>query len=470
MSNVATITAALPALCLTLSQPDARSMKGLLGFASLLETSAFLDQLSDNALCALPFLFECWAIEGHQLPPLGNWMTWVIMGGRGAGKTRAGAEWVRAMVEGATPSDPGRCRRVALVAETLDQAREIMVMGESGILACSPPDRRPKWNGDRRQLLWPNGATAQTFSASDPESLRGPQFDAAWCDELAKWKKGQDAWDMLQFALRMGLTPQQVVTTTPKNIELVREILKDKLTVVTRASTWANRANLSEQFFNKMMVKYDGSTTGRQELDGELLEEVEGAMWNDAALEEGRIHVVGAFSRIVVAVDPPVTGGKNSDDCGIVVVGVNNEGPPKDWRAVVLEDCSISGASPQVWAEKAVNAYHRHKAERLVAEVNQGGDLVASLVRGIDPMISFRAVRATRGKAVRAEPVAALYEQGRIVHLGRLKQLESQMCAMTRNGFMGKGSPDRVDALVWAITEVMIEPAAGFMQPRVRSL
>ena len=219
-----------------------------------------------------------------------------------------------------------------------------------------------------------------------------------------------------------------------------------------------------------MIAKYDGSTTGRQELDGELLDEVEGAMWNDAALDETRIHVAGDFSRIVVAVDPPVTGGKNSDECGIIVVGVDNEGPPQDWRAVVLEDCSVSGATPQVWAEKAVNAYHRHKADKLVAEVNQGGDLVAALVRGIDPMVAYKAVRATRGKAVRAEPVAALYEQGRIVHLGRLKQLESQMCAMTSNGYMGRGSPDRVDALVWAITEVMIEPAAGFMRPRVRSL
>ncbi len=426
-----------------------------------------LDGLSDNALVSLPWLFELWALEGHQLPPDGDWTTWVILGGRGAGKTRAGAEWVRAQVEGARPEDSGVCKRIALVGETIEQAREVMVFGESGILACSPPDRRPQWQATRNRLLWPNGAVAELYSAFDPERLRGPQFDGAWVDELAKWKKGREAWDMLQFALRLGENPRQVVTTTPKNNALLREILDEGTTVKTTAATSANSANLAASFLRYVTAKYKDTRLGRQELEGELLMAEEGALWRHEDIKRGE---VADFDRIVVAVDPPVTSGAKADRCGIVVVGVITDGPPVNWRAVVLKDASIQGASPQGWAARAVEVFHAFKADRLVAEVNQGGELVESLIRQIDPLVPYRAVRASRGKIARAEPVAALYEQGRVVHLPGMAALEDQMCLMTGTGFKGAGSPDRVDALVWAITDLMIDPAAKFLAPRVRGL
>lgn len=430
---------------------------------------AFLDSLSPGALLALPYVFDFWALE-HQLPPAGNWRTWVIMGGRGAGKTRAGSEWVRSEVEGSRPCDPGRSRRVALVGETIDQVREVMVFGDSGILACSPPDRRPTWESSRKRLVWPNGAVAQVFSAHEPESLRGPQFDAAWVDELAKWKKAEDAWDMLQFGLRLGQTPRQVVTTTPRNVGVLKRILDNPSTVVTHAPTEANRAYLAQSFLEEVRARYAGTRLGRQELDGVLLEDAEGAMWTMAMLEGLQIEKAPDLDRIVVAVDPPVSGNEASDSCGIVVVGARLTGSPQDWSAVVLEDATVQGTSPRGWAEAALAAMARHGADRLVAEVNQGGDLVETVVRQVDPMVPFRAVRASRGKAARAEPVAALYEQGRVKHVRGLGTLEEQMCQMTVRGFEGRGSPDRVDALVWALQELILDPAAKFRRPRIRGL
>lgn len=394
----------------------------------------------------------------------------MILGGRGAGKTRAGSEWVRAQVEGAGPRDPGRASRVALVGETMDQVREVMVFGDSGILACAPPDRRPVWEATRRRLVWPNGATAQAFSAHEPEALRGPQFDAAWVDELAKWKKAQESWDMLQFGLRLGDHPRQVVTTTPRNVPILKKILETSSTVTTRASTQANRAYLARSFLEEVEARYGGTRLGRQELEGVLVEDVDGALWTSSQLEGLRIEEVPELDRIVVAVDPPVTGHKGSDECGIVVVGAVTSGPPREWQAVVLEDASVSAAKPSVWAEAAVAAFERHDAGRLVAEVNQGGDLVGEMIRQIDPMVPFRGVHASRGKAARAEPVAALYEQGRVRHLRGMADLEDQMCKMTAHGFEGQGSPDRVDALVWAIHELMIAPARKPGRPQMRTL
>ncbi|WP_090270348.1 DNA-packaging protein [Thalassovita taeanensis] len=430
---------------------------------------AFLDELSEGELLALPYLFEFWALD-HQLPPEGDWRAWVIMGGRGAGKTRAGAEWVRAQVEGARPLDAGRASRVAIVGETIDQAREVMVFGESGILACSPPDRRPDWHAGRRMLIWPNGATAQIFSAHDPEALRGPQFDAAWVDELAKWKKAQDTWDMLQFGLRLGEAPQVCVTTTPRNVGVLKELLKLPATVVTHAPTEANRAYLAESFLEEVQARYAGTRLGRQELEGVLLEDAEGALWTSAMLEGLRRDMAPEMDRIVVAVDPPVTGHAGSDECGIVVVGVRSGGAVSDWTGYVLEDASISAASPTQWARRAVQMMEKWGADRMVAEVNQGGDLVEAVVRQVDPMVPFKKVHASRGKVARAEPVAALYEQGRVWHLRGLGALEDQMCAMTAQGFEGKGSPDRVDALVWALHELILEPSAKWRRPQVRAL
>ncbi|WP_062762673.1 DNA-packaging protein [Falsirhodobacter sp. alg1] len=446
-----------------------RSGAGWLASATQADVDAFLDGLGTNALLALPWLFEFWALP-HQLPPDGVWKSWVIMGGRGAGKTRAGSEWVRAEVEGARPLDNGRSRRVALVGETIDQVREVMVFGESGILACSPPDRRPEWEAGRRRLVWPNGAIAQVFSAHEPESLRGPQFDAAWVDELAKWKKAEETWDMLQFALRLGENPRQVITTTPRNVGVLKTILKNPSTVVTHAPTEANRAYLAASFLAEVRARYEGTRLGAQELDGVLLEDVEGAMWTTPALEAGRMDAAPALNRIVVAVDPPVTGHAGSDECGIVVVGAVTDGPPHTWRAVVLEDASVKAASPDQWARAALAAMARHGADRLVAEVNQGGDLVETVIRGIDPLVPFRAVRASKGKVARAEPIAALYEQGRVRHLRGLAKLEDQMCRMTMGGYEGKGSPDRVDALVWGLWELMIEPSSVWARPQVRGL
>lgn len=418
---------------------------------------------------ALPYLFDFWAFD-HQLPPDGDWKAWVILGGRGAGKTRAGSEWVRMMVEGDGPLDVGNARRVALVGETIEQVREVMVFGDSGILACSPPDRMPRYEAGRKRLVWPNGAVAQLFSAHDPEGLRGPQFDAAWVDELAKWKKGADAWDMLQFGLRLGDNPQVCVTTTPRNVGVLKELLARASTVVTHAATEVNKAFLAESFLREVQQKYAGTRLGRQELEGVLLDDVEGALWTTAMLERQRKQNTPELDRIVVAVDPPVTGHAGSDECGILVVGVVMSGDIGDWQVYVLEDATIRAASPTAWAHVAVAAMDSWNADRLVAEVNQGGDLVAEVIRQVDPNVPYKTVHAARGKVVRAEPVAALYEQGRVFHVGDLGALEDQMCQMSLQGFQGKGSPDRVDALVWAIHELVIEPSQNWRRPQVRGL
>jgi phage terminase large subunit-like protein len=429
----------------------------------------FLDDLSENALLALPWVFEFWALE-HQLPPEGSWRTWVIMGGRGAGKTRAGAEWVRAQVEGAGPEDAGRAKRVALVGETLDQVRDVMIFGESGILAVTPPDRRPVWEATKKRLVWANGAVAQIFSAHEPDSLRGPQFDAAWVDELAKWKKAEEAWDMLQFALRLGDNPRQVVTTTPQNITVLKSILQNPSTVSTHAPTDANRAYLAASFLEEVERRYGGTRLGKQELEGLLMEDLDGALWTQAMVERSRVENLPAFSRVVVAVDPPVSGLSTSDECGIIVVGAVTEGPPQNWRAYVIEDATIQGVSPDGWARAALAAMARHNGDRLVAEVNQGGDMVKAVIRNIDALAPIRTVHASHSKQARAEPVAALYEQGRIFHVRGLAALEDQMCKMTGQGFLGKGSPDRVDALVWALTDLIVEPGARYQAPQVRTL
>ena len=418
---------------------------------------------------ALPYLFEFWAME-HQLPPEGDWTNWIIMGGRGAGKTRAGAEWVRAQMEGDKPLDTGRCRRMALVGETIDQVREVMIFGESGIMACSPPDRRPDWQASRKRLIWPNGAVAQVFSAHEPEGLRGPQFDGAWVDELAKWKKARETWDMLQFGLRLGEHPQVCITTTPRNVGVLKDLVRQDSTVVTSAPTEANSAFLAQSFLEEVRARYAGTRLGRQELDGVLLEDAEGALWNSAMLEDARREAPPELDRIVVAVDPAVSGKDGSDECGIIVAGTCTQGPVQDWRAWVLADCSVASASPAGWATAAIRAMEQFGAERLVAEVNQGGDLVAQVIRQVDPLVPVKAVHASRGKVARAEPVAALYEQGRVHHLRGLGRLEDQMCAMTAQGYEGKGSPDRVDALVWALHELMIAPAAKWRRPQVRAV
>lgn len=433
---------------------------------------AFLASLSPRTVLALPHLWPVWARPDTQLPPSGDWLTWLVMGGRGSGKTRAGAEWVRAQVEGSTPLAPGPRNRIALVAETADQARDVMVLGESGLVACTPRDRRPVFHVSRRHLEWPNGAQAWLYSAADPESLRGPQFDGAWCDELAKWRKAGPAWDMLQFGLRLGPAPRQIVTTTPRANPVLIRIMEDPATVTTRSPTRDNAANLAPSFLARVEARYAGRLLGRQELDGEMLLETPGSLWTRPMIEAARIDHTPALARVVVAVDPPVTSRAGSDACGIVVAALIADKAAETPRAIVLADWSVQGRSPRAWATRAVAAYHQYRADRLVAEVNQGGDMVEQIVREIDDTLSFRAVRATRGKALRAEPVAALYEQGRVRHLAAgkapLATLEDQMCAFGPHAFTGDTrSPDRVDALVWAITDLMLTRRP---EPTVRSL
>ena len=377
------------------------------------------------------------------------------MGGRGAGKTRAGAEWVHERVAAGA-------MRIALVAETFADGREVMVSGPSGLLATGEPRQRPKFEPSRRRLTWKTGAEAHLFSAEDADGLRGYQFDTAWADELAKWPVGQDTWSNLQMGLRLGDDPRQMVTTTPRPTPLLKEVMGRASTVLTRASTYENRANLAEAFFEQIASIYEGTALGRQELLGELIEGRQGALWTWSMVEAVRVDDAPALSRIVVAVDPPVTSHEGSDTCGIVVVGLGCGESP---AAYVLEDASVQGLTPLGWAGKVASIYHRWQADRVVVEVNQGGDLVTDVLHTADRQIPIRAVRATRGKILRAEPVAALYEQKRVRHAGTFPELEDQMTSFT--GVPGEGSPDHLDALVWALTDLLL---SGQAPPVIRSL
>lgn len=378
-----------------------------------------------------------------------------MLAGRGFGKTRAGAEWVR------TQAEAGADRRIALVAPTLSDARAVMVEGESGLLAVAPPWNRPKFEPSKRLVTWPNGTTAMLFSAEDPERLRGPQHHAAWCDELASWRHGEDTWNNLLFGLRLGDKPKTVITTTPKPIALLKALIAADRVVVTKGTTFDNLDNLAPGFAREILAKYEGTRTGRQELLAELLEDVPGTLWNRAMLDEQRRSNAPDMQRLVVAVDPPASAGAQADTCGIVAAGVCAQG-----FAYVLADNSIQGLSPAGWAQRAVALYHALDADRLVIESNQGGAMAESVLREVDPAAAITQVFARRGKHARAEPVAALYEQGRVFHVGALAALEDQMCAFTGERRGGE-SPDRVDALVWALSHLML---GRLHAPKIRSL
>ncbi len=378
-----------------------------------------------------------------------------MLGGRGAGKTRAGAEWVRSL---ARASDDAR---IALVGETLGQARAVMVEGVSGLLAVHPHGARPAYEPSKRQVTWGSGAVAQLFSAEDPESLRGPQFTAAWCDELAKWRRPQQAWDMLQFGLRLGAAPRQMVTTTPRPIPLIKALLADARTAVTRVATSANAMNLAPSFLEAVVGRYRGTRLGRQELEAELLEDRPDSLWPRALIESCRVSVAPELTRVVVAVDPPASHGAQADACGIVVAGLSTGA-----RAYVLADLTREGVRPLDWARAAIAAFHRFEAGRIVVEVNQGGDMVEAVIAQVDARVPVKPVRAMRGKWLRAEPVAALYEQGRVSHVGAFPELEDEMSDFGADGLSGAHSPDRVDALVWALTELCLRTHPA---PRVRS-
>lgn len=385
-----------------------------------------------------------------------------MLGGRGAGKTRAGAEWVRSEAKRLARSTRDGTARIALVAETLHDARSVMVEGVSGLLAIHPASERPMFEPSKLQLVWPSGVVAQLFSAEDADSLRGPQFHAAWCDELAKWRSPERAWDNLQFALRLGQHPRQLVTTTPRPIPLLRHLMQDKATVISRSRTLDNGAHLAASFLAEMARRYEGTLLGRQELDGEIIEDVAGALWRSDWIETARVESAPELARIVIAVDPPVTATPDSDACGIVVAGIG-----LDHRGYVLADRTLQGREPAAWARAAVAVFRDFKADRIVAETNQGGDLVIGVIRQIDETVPVSKVYATRGKLLRAEPVAALYAEGRVAHVGRFKELETQMLSFGAGGLARGRSPDRLDALVWALTELMLAERA---LPGIRSL
>jgi phage terminase large subunit-like protein len=417
------------------------------------ERAAILASLTEAQAEELLHDWRFWA-RPNQIAPDGDWRTWLILAGRGFGKTRTGSEWVREQVKQGVS-------RIALIAPTASDARDVMVEGESGLLSvCWGGDRtysgqqvgRPTYEPSKRRLTWANGAMATLYSAEEPERLRGPQHEALWCDELAAWKYLRETWDMAQFGLRLGSHPRVCITTTPKPLPVLKEIIADATTIVTRGSTFENAQNLAPSALAQLRKTYEGTRLGRQELNAEILDDVPGALWTRDMIDQAQVRVAPDLVRVVIAVDPSGTRGEGDrgDSIGIIAAGKGVDG-----NAYVLADrtCKLS---PDGWGRRAVATYHELGADRIVAERNFGGAMVAHVIRTVDPKVSYKEVTASRGKVARAEPVAALYEQGKVKHVGGFAELEDQMCAMASDGFLGEGSPDRVDALVWAITELML--------------
>lgn len=417
------------------------------------QRQAILDGLTEAQAEQLAWDWHFWA-RPEQIAPAGDWLTWVILAGRGFGKTRSGAEWIREQVAAGK-------RRIALIGETQKDLEEVMIEGDSGILSVFPPGERPNYRRRPVRLEFSTGAIALGYNATEPDQLRGPQFDAAWADELAKWGYARETWDMLQFGLRLGDQPRQLVTTTPRPIPVLKEIIAAQSTVVTKGRTLDNAANLAPSFMQTISERYAGTRLGRQELEAEILDDIPGALWSRAMLDKAFVRQAPELVRIVVAVDPSGTKGlsDDGDEVGIVVAGKGIDG-----NAYALSDRSCK-LSPDGWGRRAVEAYHQHKASRMIAERNFGGAMVEHVIRTVDKTVAYKEVTASRGKIARAEPVAALYEQGRIKHVGAFPELECQLCAMTPDGYLNDGSPDRADALVWAITELML----GNATPRAAS-
>lgn len=426
-------------------QQSNASLIELLGQLPGQERTEYFASLTPEEALAIEYSWRANARKSQVLPE-GMWVLWVILAGRGFGKTRTGAETVREWVNRGY-------KRIHLVGATASDARDVMVQGESGLLSVFPPHQRPLYEPSKRLVTFHTGAVAITFSADEPERLRGPQCEAFWADELAAWRFLQDAWDNLMFGFRLGSDPRGIVTTTPKPLKLLKEIISDSNTIVTRGSSYENRSNLAPAFFQAIVKKYEGTRIGRQELLAEILEDVPGALWVRKGIDATRIKMGEVrwdlVLRIVVAIDPAVTAGEDSDETGIVVAGLT-----RSHHVLILDDLTCK-ESPLQWAKIAIAAYRSRGADRIIGEVNNGGDLVAANIYAVDQSVPFRAVRASRGKYVRAEPVAALYEQGRVHHVGFFQELEDQMCGFVP-GSKDK-SPDRMDALVWAVTELLID-------------
>ena len=388
----------------------------------------------------------------NQIAPDGNWTTWLILAGRGFGKTRTGAEWIRERVES------GLSKRIALIGKTPADVRDVMIEGESGLLNISPPYNMPTYEPSKRRLTWDNGAIAQTFSSYEPDQLRGSQFDTAWADEMASWEYPEETWDNLMFALRLGEKPQVCVTTTPKPLQLLINLRDAKTTVLTKGTSYDNRENLNQQFFDSILSKYKNTRLGMQEIYAEILEESDNAMWKREWLDEGRLEVgPGDLERVVVAIDPAVTSKKTSDETGIIVAGKDSEG-----KFYVLNDSSAR-YTPSAWSEKAIMLFNQYECDKIIAEVNNGGQLVEHTLRTQSENVPYKSVHASRGKRTRAEPIASLYEQGKVHHVGNLERLENQLCNWEANS--GDPSPDRLDALVWALSEL-----SGSGNPSIRWL
>jgi phage terminase large subunit-like protein len=410
--------------------------------ASRVDPESLLKGLSAKDLEALAYDWRIWQ-RPKQKTPEGDWGIWLILAGRGFGKTRTGAEWVKEQV------NKGKVGHIALVAATAGDARDTMIEGESGLLSVFPNNERPRYEPSKRRITFSNGAIATAFSADEPDRLRGPNHDLAWCDELAAWRY-PDAWDMLIFGLRIGDQPQALVTTTPRPTKIIRELVKRHDVVVTRGSTFENKQNLAPSFLHEITERYEGTRLGRQELHAEILDDVDGALWNRDMIERARTSTMPDMKRIVVAIDPAVSSKEHSAETGIIAAGVDQAG-----HGYVLEDVSKKG-TPLEWASEAVAAYHRLKADRIVAEANQGGDMIRHTLDTVDRNIPIRLVHASRGKRVRAEPIAALYEQNKIHHVGSFPELEDQLCSWVPDV---SNSPDRLDALVWALTELVVDGA-----------
>jgi phage terminase large subunit-like protein len=403
---------------------------------------------------------ERWIVRTRksQWPPKDPWRTWLLLGGRGSGKTRAAAEWVRSVMEAQT------CARMALIGPTFADVRDVMIDGESGLRAIATRGYRPRFEVSRRRLIWPNGGMALVFSAEDPDSLRGPQFDGAWGDEVAAWSNPNAVLDTLRPALRIGQDPRLVLSTTPRPVPVLKKLIEDPTCAVTKAATRDNIHNLSRGVVEDLEARWAGSIWARQELEGEMIEDPKGALWSRQDVIEARNHDANfALDRIVVAIDPPISMGAKADTCGIIVAGAGGEGHNR--KAVILADFSLQGASPQGWSNAGARAYAQFSANLIVAEANQGGEMVRSTLALAAPDAPIRLVHASKGKRVRAEPIALLYAQGRVAHAAHFRDLEDQMCSFGAAGF--SGSPDRVDALVWALTDLILDRT---LPPAARSL
>ncbi|MBU2527513.1 MAG: terminase family protein [Bacteroidetes bacterium] len=404
------------------------------------ERTKFLNSLSEKEAEDLLYDWTVWA-RPHQLPPPGEWLTWMILTGRGWGKTRCGAEWViDCAKKGAT--------HIALIGQTKADVRDTMIeLGPASILKISNPKFYPKYESSKRRIVWPNGCVGTIYSGDEPDQVRGPSHDRAWIDELAKFKYPQDIWDNLMFGLREGEDMRVLITTTPRPIPIIKRLIEDPNTISVRGSTYENKDNLPKKYFDYVIAPYVGTRLGKQEIEGHILDDNPDALWTRKIIDDNRKNKFPELVRVVIAVDPEATANEKSSETGIIAIGVCTDG--HGW---LLGDESLRG-TPDKWGNAVVAAYNKYNADRIIGEVNNGGDMIEYVIKTVDPRVSYKSVRASRGKYIRAEPVAALYEQGKIHHIGNFPELEDQLCEWVP----GDKSPDRLDALVWGVTELMLD-------------